>query len=200
MLVEHTIKYYDENANKFTSRSLEENVDDARERFTKYIANGGAVLEAGCGPGRDIDFFLSNGFDVDAFDASFEMCSIARERTGVDVKHKRFDTYDPGNKKFDGIWASASLLHVPYADLASVYQQLISYLENGGVFYASYKYGSEDKISEKSGRLFVHMNEERFKQFINDIPSVQIVDLWVSVDTREHRKEDKWLKAIIRKV
>ncbi|GGX57600.1 class I SAM-dependent methyltransferase [Saccharospirillum salsuginis] len=199
MHIDDTIRYYDENATRFTERSLEENVDDALSRFTSHLVDGTRVLEAGCGAGRDIEYFMSKGFEVEAFDASIEMCNIARERTGIDVKHQRFDEYNPNGKTFNGIWASASLLHVPFENLISIYNKLISTLDEGGVFYASYKYGSEDKISEKSGRFFIHMNEERFKRLMDSIPNVKIAHLWASHDNRAHRQHDKWMKTIIKK-
>jgi 2-polyprenyl-3-methyl-5-hydroxy-6-metoxy-1,4-benzoquinol methylase len=77
-------------------------------------APGGRILDAGCGPGRDALAFAERGYELIAFDASTAMVRVARERVGsrIVVHLMRFEDLN-GQSEFDGIWACASLLHVP---------------------------------------------------------------------------------------
>lgn len=197
-LLERTIAYYDKNVASFTKRSLEENVDDARNLFMQLLPPKAKILEAGCGPGRDIKFFLQQGFSVTAFDASEEMCKIAEANTGISVDRKRFDQID-AHDEYHGVWASASLLHVPLIDQIPMFRLIERSLKQDGFFYCSFKYGMEERISKKSGRHFTYMNEAELHRIVKSVPLFLIEHMWVSCDTRDHRKAENWLKIILRK-
>ena len=79
------------------------------------VANG-HILDAGCGSGRDSKAFQELGYAVSAFDASEEICRFATEYLGQEVQCRRFEDVIEENC-YDGIWASASLLHVSKKDI-----------------------------------------------------------------------------------
>lgn len=60
--------------------------------------------------------------------------------------------------EFDGIWASASLLHVPMDKLPSILMKMKDALKSGGVMYASFKYGDGTKL--RGERKFSDFNEK----------------------------------------
>jgi SAM-dependent methyltransferase len=86
--------------------------------FLREIPEGGAILDAGCGSGRDSLAFLRRGYRVVLIDASREMVAAATKHTGQQALFLRFDEID-FTDEFDGIWAYGSLLHVTWRDLHS---------------------------------------------------------------------------------
>lgn len=142
---ERTISYYNENAEAFCVGTRTADMSETRGRFLRYVQLGGSILDAGCGSGRDSKYFLENGYRVVAMDASEEICRLASEYLGQAVECRRFEQITEKGI-YDGIWACASLLHVPYAELPETIAKLGEALVDGGVLYASFKYGRGEKI------------------------------------------------------
>ena len=106
-----TINYYNNNAKEFCEGTLQADMSLCRNMFLKYMVANGHILDAGCGSGRDSKAFQELGCAVSAFDASEEICRFATEYLGQEVQCRRFEDVTEENC-YDGIWASASLLHV----------------------------------------------------------------------------------------
>ena len=191
-----TIEYYNNNAEEFVSGTINADMSYCRDRFLKYIPKSGLILDAGCGSGRDTIVFLSEGYYVNAFDASPEICRIASEKTGINVQCMRFEDLS-GEKKYDGIWACASLLHEERGNLQSVMQKLTRLLKNDGVLYASFKYGATDRI--KNGRYFCDMTEVSLTELVQST-GLKVLELYNTTDVRPSRDEEKWINVIARKV
>lgn len=109
--VNSTINYYNNNAKEFCEGTLQADMSLCRNMFLKYMVANGHILDAGCGSGRDSKAFQELGCAVSAFDASEEICRFATEYLGQEVQCRRFEDVTEENC-YDGIWASASLLHV----------------------------------------------------------------------------------------
>ena len=62
-----------------------------RDKFESYVIDGGRILDAGCGSGRDSRAFKHHGYSVVAIDASREMCRLASELLDQEVWQMRFD-------------------------------------------------------------------------------------------------------------
>ena len=109
-----TVGYYDLNAERFEADTGELDLSELYARFIKRMEPRGRVLDVGCGVGRDALAFAKRGYSVVAFDGSAEMVRLARERIAglAEVLQMRFDEM-PWREEFDGVWACASLLHVP---------------------------------------------------------------------------------------
>ena len=138
------LSYYDENASAFCEGTRNADMSEMRGRFLRYLKPGTLILDAGCGSGRDSKFFMESGYRVVALDGSKEMCRQASAYLGQEVQCRRFEEIDE-KEVYDGIWACASLLHVPYELLPKVIERLIAALVDGGVLYASFKYGEEER-------------------------------------------------------
>ena len=145
---ERTISYYNENAEAFCEGTRFADMSETRGRFLRYVQPGGLILDAGCGSGRDSKYFLEHGYRVVAMDASEEICRLASEYLGQVVECRRFEGIAE-TEKYDGIWACASLLHVPYTELPEMIARLVKALVDGGVLYASFKYGREENETVK---------------------------------------------------
>ena len=172
--------------------SISADMSGVRQRFLKYIPGGGRILDAGCGSGRDSKAFVDAGYDVVSFDASKEMCTRASDYIGREVMNFRFEdiSYD---KEFDGIWACASLLHVPMIDLPAIMQKMRKALKKNGAMYASFKYG--EGTTDKGERQFSNFTEKSIVPLFENA-GFEIVSNIVGSDSRPGREDEKWVNVI----
>ncbi len=130
--------------------------------FLTLLPAGGSILELGCGAGNHAAEILAAGFALRATDGSPEMAAIASRRLGHPVEAMRFDELDE-HRAYDGVWASACLLHVPRDELAGVLARVHRALKPDGVFYASYKLGDGDDGRDSLGRYYNYPSAEWLK-------------------------------------
>jgi SAM-dependent methyltransferase len=95
------------------------------------------ILDFGCGPGRDLVTFLEAGHQAVGLDGAEAFCEMARRRSGCEVLHQDFLKLDLPLGEFDGVFANASLFHVPTQELPRVLCELRAGLKAGGVLFAS---------------------------------------------------------------
>lgn len=190
-----TLKYYQNNAQTFFDGTVNVDMSTLYESFTRHLMPGAQVLDAGCGSGRDAKAFREMGYEVEAFDASSEIVSLASQHSGLSVKQMTFADVN-AKERYDGIWCCASLLHVPVQELPAVMQDLANALKPGGIWYVSFKYGDSER--EKDGRRFTDMNETSLKTLLEASPEIEIESLWTTQDKRPARDEI-WLNALLRK-
>ena len=188
--------YYDENAEAFFADSVAAPADALHGRFTPLVPPMGRILDAGCGSGRDALAFRQAGFDVTAFDASAEMARLATRHTGLAVIQMRFDEVD-WRGQFDGVWACASLLHVPRADLSDIVGKLVAALRPDGVLFASFKYGTEER--DHRGRRFTDLDEPGLEALFAGT-GLRVLDLFATDDGRPGREHERWVSAVGRKI
>lgn len=191
-----TLEYYNTNATNFVHGTVKVDFQETQERFLKHIPPRGRILDFGCGSGRDAKYFHDRGYDVDAVDGSEELCKLACEYTGLNVRQMLFSDLDAANE-YDGIWACASILHLSSSELRDVFLKMITALKNGGFIYTSFKYGEYEGM--RNGRYFTDFTETTFEKFIADIANVKITDLWITEDVRPGRSDEKWLNLILQK-
>ena len=190
-----TIQYYQDNADAFFNGTVDVDMENIYQQFTKYLSPNAQILDAGCGSGRDSMAFVNMGYTVDAFDASSKLTERARQYTRLDVKHMVFNDVNAIDK-YDGIWCCASLLHVKSKELPNTMQILSRALKLNGVWYVSFKYGVTDR--HKDRRNFTDMDEAKLEKLIRHIEGVVIKKMWITSDNRPER-EEMWLNAILLK-
>lgn len=195
-MFDKTISYYNKNAKEFAERTVNTDMDFCHSKFTALLQNGDYILDAGCGSGRDSKFFLEQGFNVQAIDASVEMCQLAAEYTGIPVKCMRFDEME-FDSQFDGIWASASLLHIEKSSLPDILYKFNRALKQGGIMYASFKYG--DKEEERLGRFFSDYHIEELEGIFLKDGLFELEESFETEDTRPDYKNKPWVDIIVRK-
>ena len=167
------------------------------DRFWRICPQPEKILDAGCGSGRDSKFFLEKGFSVVAFDNSPNMVRHSAEYTGQEVLLMSFDDIEFKNN-FDGIWACASVLHVPENNISTVLSKLTDALKDSGIIYTSFKYGENEGI--RNGRFFADYTEERFDQLLAVIPKLELIQYWKTSDLRPGRSEENWLNILLKKI
>lgn len=189
-----TTRYYTENAQAFFADTVAVSMDSLYARFLPHIPPGGYILDAGCGSGRDTLAFLQKGYHVTAFDASSTLATLAERHTGQPVQVLRFQDL-AWRREFDGIWACASLLHVPAADLPEALGRLALALRPGGILYASFKYGQGSR--EHGGRRFTDIDEAGLRALLAQVPGLTELETWVTEDLRPGRAAERWLNTLL---
>ena len=192
-----TLDYYNQNAVEFASGTLPADMEDSRSRFSANLPPKGIILDFGCGSGRDTKAFLDAGFRVDAVDGSAELCTLASAYTGIEVRKMLFNELDV-QERYDGIWACASILHLPRMKLANVLGRIESALKYGGVMYASFKYGEYEGL--RNGRYFTDFTEDTLKALWNTATSMMVFDQWITCDVRPGREGERWINILARRV
>lgn len=190
--MDSNIEYYNINAASFVTGTQNVDMSLWRDKFESYLADGGRILDAGCGSGRDSKAFKQHGFSVVAFDASKEMCKATSELIGQEVLQMKFQEID-FEEEFDGIWACASLLHVAYEELPSVMAKLRKGLKSKGIIYVSFKYGTTKMI--KGERTFSNFTEATVEKMLNET-GFEVIECGITADVREGREDEKWVNAI----
>ncbi|MET3855163.1 class I SAM-dependent methyltransferase [Rhizobium sp. OAE497] len=139
---DETSAFYDGNAEIYASR--ERRLPTRRlDAFLAALPAGAKILELGCGGGQDSAYMLGKGFDVTPTDGSAELARQAEKLIGRPVTVMRFQDLQ-ATGEFDGVWAEASLLHVPRAELPDVFSRIHSALKPGAPLHASFKAGEAE--------------------------------------------------------
>lgn len=191
-----TLIYYDMNADTFVQSTRNVNFKHMQDLFTSRLKTCSHILDFGCGSGRDTKYFLERGYTVTATDGSAEMCKMASEYTGIQVRKMLFQELSETDT-YEGIWACSSILHLPYHELVEVMLKMANALKPKGIVYTSFKYG--DFEGERSGRYFTDMTEQKFKELLQKIKVYNLEETCITSDVRPERNDEKWLNVILRK-
>lgn len=191
-----TLDYYNQKAKDFTQDTQSVDFSCIQSEFMKYLPKKGKILDLGCGSGRDSKVFIDAGYNVISVDGAIELCKIASDFLGQPVICSTFQEYKP-TENFDGIWACASLLHLQKNDILFIIAKLANYLNKGGCFYVSFKYG--DFSGMNGGRYFQNMTEDLFNELIKQVSSLKIISERIIGDIREGRENEKWLNVFMEK-
>jgi 2-polyprenyl-3-methyl-5-hydroxy-6-metoxy-1,4-benzoquinol methylase len=190
-----TIRYYDEHADEFVRGTVGVDMESLHGPFLAMLPETGTILDAGCGSGRDSKAFLDRGYSVTAIDASEKMVEATANLTGLVARRLQFQQMEFDNK-FDGIWACASLLHVPRAEIGTVLNAFARALRPNGVCYLSFKEGDGERVQD--GRLFTDFTESGLKAVLAHCSELEVVRIWTTQDARPDRA-DQWVNALVRK-
>jgi ubiquinone/menaquinone biosynthesis C-methylase UbiE len=149
--METTIASYNSTAEEYAIKTANLHPKQAAEEFLSYLPKNGKILDLGCGTGRDAKIFTENGYKVFGIDPSSEMIKIARE-TAPDAYFSSADARNLSFREevFDGIWACASLIHLPKKDLPKALDGAYNVLKQDGIFYLDFKQGIGEGLTEDS--------------------------------------------------
>ncbi len=192
-MVPDTISFYDSDPEGYSEATLGSDMSDQRARFLTYMGYGGRILDLGCGSGRDSLAFMQDGYDVVPVDGSDGMCRVAERNIGVPVRRISFSELDY-DSEFDGVWACASLLHVPSTELPDVMSGVRRALRPGGVAYLSFKKGTFEGM--RDGRWYTDMDPSRLWE-LSESAGFGVERMWVAED---ERRAIAWVSCIIRRV
>ncbi len=142
-----TIGYYDRIAAPYRDGTKDHDVSQNRAALLEAIAGEPpfCIVDLGCGPGRDLCYFKSLGHEAVGLDGSGELVEMARRCSGCEVLHQDFLALELPENRFDGVFANASLFHVPSQELPRVLRQLHGALKPDGVLFCSNPRGHNEE-------------------------------------------------------
>ena len=191
----NTLDFYNNNSKEYIETTLSADMSHLYNDFLNNIPQGGNILDLGCGSGRDSVEFIKRGYKITAVDGSKELANAASKIIVQQVNCSKFEDLNL-TETFDGIWASASLLHVNKNNIVDVIKNVSSNLKPNGVFYMSFKYGENEYIDEK-GRYFNCYTEETFKEMLSQVQNLKIKTIYKSGDTLGGRNNLVWLNITL---
>lgn len=186
------MSYYDQHADTFIADTLHVDMTPIYKPFLEHYS-GLSILDIGCGPGRDLKHFSSLGYDVTGLEPSGTLAQFARKYSGAKVIENTIQALTT-EQQFDGIWACASLLHVPSDELVIAFKKIAQVTKTNGVIYCSFKHG--DFEGERNGRFFNFRILESLQEVLPT--SLQVIEHWITGDQRIGRS-DEWLNIIMKK-
>ena len=190
----NTLDYYNENAKKYFDNTINIDMSKQYELFLKYVRRKGKILDFGCGSGRDSLYFKNLGYQVFPIDGSKELCTLASEYTGLDVKCMNFlDLSDV--EEYDGICACATLLHIDKKDLLKVLINLRNAIKRDGSIYVCFMNGYDEEEYKEDGRYFNDLTKESFNS-LSSLSSLQIVDY---LESEKIEPNKYWVNYILKR-
>lgn len=193
-----TIRHYDERAESFMEGTWHHDVRQNREALLRHIESEAplTLLDLGCGPGRDLVAFRELGHAPVGLDGAERFCEMARAHSGCEVLHQDMLELDLPPERFHGIYANASLFHVPTQELPRVLGELFDALLPRGVLFASNPRGDNSE----------GWNGQRYGAFHDHAAWSRMV-IAAGFDELEHyyrppgrpRHEQPWLATVYRK-
>lgn len=190
-----SISYYDTHARHFFDTTIVYDLSQLYDLFLPHLLKGAKILDAGCGSGRDSKCFLDQGYNVVAFDGSQKLVKLAKQLTGLPIQHKLLSQVND-NEEFDGIWASASLLHVPKIELLTVLERLKKALKPKGIWYMSFRYGEGEH--DEGERYFYDQTEDSLAKILEQLGGVTVLHMTVP-ETLKSRRGYKFIACVVQK-
>lgn len=191
-----SIEFYDNNAASFFKATSEANMSEQYSKFISSIPKGGKILDVGCGSGRDSRAFSNMGFDVTAIDGSSELCKLASDFTGLNVRHMLFEDIS-WIGEFDGVWACASLLFIPKPKLPFIIQKIANSMKIGAAMYSSFKYG--EGYLDDGDKIYTMLNEKSVEEVFGAVADLKLKDVYCSSDVRSGNGT-KWINILCKKI
>jgi cyclopropane fatty-acyl-phospholipid synthase-like methyltransferase len=190
-----TIDYYNKYSKEFIENTLHADMTELYQFFEHYLRpTAKKILDIGFGSGRD-SLYFSQKYEVVSIDNSEAFVHAGKELLDnevllMDIRNMNF------SNEFDGIWACASLLHLSYDELSTVFNKCYNALKDGGIMYASFKYGEFEGV--RNDRYFTDLNEVQLQELLNQTQFI-LKEIKLTSDVRENRQDEKWLNIILSK-
>ena len=154
------------------------------------------ILDFGCGPGRDLRAFTDLGHVAIGLEGSARFVAMAREQ-GFEVLQQNFLELDLPGEKFDGVFANASLFHVPSQELPRVLRELHATLKPGGVLFSSNPRGNNQE-GFNNGRYGAYHDLETWRGYLQDAGFAELTHYYRPDGLP--RDQQPWLASVWRKI
>jgi SAM-dependent methyltransferase len=192
-----TLQHYDERADDFWKATRTHDVSQNITTLLRYIEGEPpyAILDFGCGPGRDLKAFRDLGHFAVGLEGSARFAAMARD-SGYEVWEQNFLELQLPENRFDGVFANASLFHVPSQELPRVLLELHATLKPRGVLFSSNPHGHNEE-GWSGGRYGVYHDLETWRRFMRAAGFVELTHYYRPDGLP--REQQPWLASVWRK-
>jgi len=193
-----TLKDYDQSAEGFRDGTRAHDVSQNVQALLRHIEGTPPfrILDLGCGPGRDLKTFAALGHVPIGLDGAVNFVEMARRETGCEVWHQAFLSLQLPDASFDGIFANASLQHVPSSELPRVLRELRATLKRGGVLFSSIPRGDNEEGWNR-GRYSAYHDVETWQRFMTSAGFVELEHYFRPPGLP--REQQPWLASVWRR-
>jgi SAM-dependent methyltransferase len=197
-LSESTIAHYDRQAEAFRAGTGDHDVSQNYAALLEAIEADPpiSILDLGCGPGRDLRHFCSLGHEAVGLDGSQEFVAMARAFSGCEVLHQNFLALALPARRFDGVFANASLFHVPSRELPRVLRELWAALRPRGVLFCSNPHGNNEE-GLNGDRYCCFFDLDTWRNFVSAAGFVELRHYYRPPGLPRHRQP--WLATVWRR-
>jgi SAM-dependent methyltransferase len=198
IITEKTLEHYDERAAQFWEGTRDHDVKQNIESLLRHIRGAPPlrILDFGCGPGRDLAAFRALGHEPIGLEGSPSLAAMARKHSGCEVLEQDFLALKLPPDRFHGIFANASLFHVPRQELPRVLSELHSALKPDGVLFASNPRGNNEE-GWNHGRYGVYHDLESWRTFLEAAAFAELEHYYRPAGLPRERQP--WLASVWRK-
>ena len=196
--VARTIAYYEGRAQQFWEGTRDHDVTQNYAALLDAIEGTKPfrILDFGCGPGRDVAWFKANGHQPTGLDGTEKFVEMARAHTGCEVLHQSFLELDLPKERFDGVFANASMFHIPTSELPRVLGELRDSLVKRGVLFASNPRG-DDTEGFSRDRFGAYWTWETWSKHVRAAGFEEVQHYYRP--TGMPREQQPWLASVWRK-
>ena len=193
-----TLEHYKQRAEDFRAGTRDHDVSQNIAALLRHIGAAPplTILDFGCGPGRDLRTLFSLGHVAIGLDGAARFAEMARADSGCEVWQQDFLQLDLPDAFFDGVFANASLFHVPSRELARVLKQLHATLKPGGVLFSSNPRGSNEE-GWNHGRYGVYHDLAAWRTWMSDAGFVELEHYYRPPGLP--REQQPWLASVWRR-
>ena len=197
-IAERTLEHYNQRAQAFWEGTRDHDVSQNIAALLGRIEGEPpfAILDLGCGPGRDLKRFVELGHVAIGLEGAASLAAMAREASGCEVWEQDFLRLDLPDGRFDGVFANAALFHVPSQELARVLRELHATLKPGGVLFSSNPHGHNEEGWNR-GRYGAYHDLETWRRYLSDAGFVEIDHYYRPPGLP--REQQPWLASVWRR-
>jgi SAM-dependent methyltransferase len=170
-----TLEHYEQRAEEFWRGTRGHDVRQNIEALLRHVEGAPpfAILDFGCGPGRDLKSFRDLGHEAVGLEGAPSFAAMARRHSGCEVWEQDFLRLDLPAARFDGVFANAALFHVPASELPRVLRELRATLKPRGVLFSSNPHGHNEEGWNR-GRYGAYHDLETWRGFLADAGFVEL--------------------------
>ena len=198
-IASRTLEHYDRNAEDFWEGTRDHDVSQNIDALVQAIEGSPpfAILDLGCGPGRDLMAFTALGHRAAGLEGAARLAELARANSGCEVWQQDFLKLELPAERFDGIFANAVLFHVPSRELPRVLRELHATLKPRGVLFASNPHGHNEEGWTR-GRYGAYYDLETWRRFVTAAGFAELSHYYRPAGLPRERQP--WLASVWRKL
>jgi SAM-dependent methyltransferase len=198
-IAERTLNHYNGRAKEFWQGTRDHDVRQNIDALLSHIEGEApfTILDFGCGPGRDLATFTALGHIAIGLDGAARFAEMARAHSGCEVWEQQFQKLALPASRFDGVFANATLFHVPTSVLPSVLDALRDTLKSRGVLFSSNPRGRNEE-GWNGERYGAYHDLETWRRYLTAAGFIELTHYFRPPGLP--REQQPWLATVWRKV